>query len=131
MPMLGKPSLSLDPPSWKDSLCQPVSVGMPHETHAEIIAACCADDSMVQSPPDAGTCTEVVSADRLVQLSHERAQAAVDAGSTVRAMPVSLAICTVYVQAAGICLSWVCCTRGCMLPCLHVCGVYHVTCGTV
>ncbi|CAK0755588.1 hypothetical protein CVIRNUC_002386 [Coccomyxa viridis] len=39
-----------------------------------------------QSQPDAGTCTEVVSADRLVQLLHERAQAAVDAGSSVRAL---------------------------------------------
>lgn len=48
----------------------------------------CADDSPVQSQPDAGTCTEVVSGDQLVQLLHERAQAAVDAGSTVRAMPV-------------------------------------------
>ncbi len=50
----------------------------------------CADDSPVQRQPDAGTCTEVVSADGLVELLHERAQAAVDAGSTVRAMPVSL-----------------------------------------
>ena len=66
---------------------------MRHHPRAGVIAACCADDSPVQSRPDASTCTEVVSADRLVQLLHERAQAAVDAGSTVRAMPVSLPIC--------------------------------------
>ncbi len=50
----------------------------------------CADDSPVQRQPDAGTCTEVVSADGLVERLHERAQAAVNAGSTVRAMPVSI-----------------------------------------
>ncbi|CAL5227407.1 g10365 [Coccomyxa viridis] len=47
------------------------------------------DDSPVQRQPDAGTCTEVVSADGLVERLHERAQAAVNAGSTVRAMPTS------------------------------------------
>lgn len=57
------------------------------------VAARCADDSPAQGQPDAGTCTEVVSADGLVQQLHERAQAAVDAGSTVRAMPVSRDTC--------------------------------------
>jgi hypothetical protein len=37
---------------------------------------------------DAGTRTEVVSADKLISLLQERAQAAVDAGSSVRTMAV-------------------------------------------
>ena len=56
-----------------------------------LIASWCAEGATDQSQPDAGTCTEVVSADRLVQLLHERAQAAVHAGSSVRALQVSCA----------------------------------------
>ena len=60
-----------------------------------LTASCCAEGVSDQSQPDAGTCTEVVSADRLVQLLHERAQAAVDAGSSVRALQVSCVIAVV------------------------------------
>ena len=69
-----------------------------------LIASWCAEGVSDQSQPDAGTCTEVVSADRLVQLLHERAQAAVDAGSSVRTLQVSCApavtdCCTVLQHA--------------------------------
>ena len=51
---------------------------------------CCAGEGPAEAQPDAGTCTEVVSAEKLIQLLHERAQAAVNAGSSVRAAPVSV-----------------------------------------
>lgn len=52
-----------------------------------------ADEFPAPRQLDASTCTEVVSGDKLVELLHQRAQAAVNSGSSVRGLPVGQITC--------------------------------------